>query len=227
MDAQAPKLGYVDKLKKLAVVAICAIGGLLLLVICFGCLFGYYYLKVNRFSDFGNKTQSEIINKSALFLVSLVGNSKKGVIVPMLISVDNSENAKNAGTWVSNGKKMGIQGTYSNGVFGLYADPEVLPTIKSISFVSGPESGVIPGIPALDTKTMYNYIIESTVDNRVLILYGPNGPSDWLRTLKVVEEPPKKYEDLKGIALQSIQESGYCPLDCASSQPPASLPSGF
>lgn len=160
---------------------------------------------------------SEDIANSSLFLLGIVRGTTS-FLIPLLVSTDQSQNTPNADTWVSNGSKMGIQGFYEGGTYGITTDTPSY--IRTITFVS-PKSSIGDPIPkpSVGDKVMRTYLV--TGETR-MVLYTPDGPSDWLQKFKVIEDPAPTYEELRNKALGSLSDAGICQ-NCSKTQPPDTI----
>jgi len=167
-----------------------------------------------------NITKDEITKDSGLFLVSLVTSGDFGIIVPILISQNQSENTGIAGTWASVGAKMGITPIFDEktNTYKLNISNNMLKYVQTISFVADSTFNLVPSSSATSAK-MYTYLIMGSAENGNMCLYtiGKGVCSD-ISKYEVIEENPLGYNDLKSLAFESLNNQGFCT--------PSNTPSG-
>lgn len=164
-----------------------------------------------------SEVKPEITKNSGLFLISIVTDKKIGLVAPILISQNQSDNVGNASSWASVGEKVGIKPIFdeATNTYKLNIDPSILKYIQTITFVSNPtQSGVevIPGSGSPNTNArMYTYLpLGGLTNNNICIYTLGKGVCQDLASYQVIEEAPIEYEDLKNLAFKSLSDQGFC-----------------
>lgn len=169
--------------------------------VTFCLLLTYIVIIVTNISSYNIyiTSRSENIKNSSLFLIGL----SNGILVPILISTNEIENRNPAETWLSNGTKLGLRGSYSNGTFSLTINPNTLSHIRSISYVGGKSEDPPIPIASPSQKMLRTYLITTELPQEI-ILYEPNGPSQQLSKYKVIEDSALTYTELTKMAMETI-----------------------
>lgn len=164
-----------------------------------------------------SEAKPEITKDSGLFLIGLVTDKKLGLVAPILISQNQSDNVGSATSWASVGEKVGIKPIFdeATNTYKLNIDPSILKYIQTITFVSNPtQSGleVIPGSGSPNTNArMYTYLpLGGLTNNNICIYTLGKGVCQDLASYQVIEEAPIGYEDLKNLAFKSLSDQGFC-----------------
>lgn len=178
-------------------------GNTIVFVVCTAIVSTYITIATNiSVNQFANTTKDEQVGTSSLFLIGLTKDSKR-ILIPLLISTDDSVNVAQAGTWTANGRKLGLGGRYLDGKYILEAEPSARPYIRTISFVSDPIGPPIP-YPSAGTKKMLTYLQDTPLGAQTP-LWGPDG---CLLTGNPIEDPPMTYRELQDLALGTL--GGVC-----------------
>ncbi len=155
----------------------------------------------------------EITKNSGLFLVSMVTDKNFGLIVPILISQNQSNNTGIAKEWISVGSKMGITPSFDEqtNTYKLNISDDLKKYIQTITFVSTPNFDIIPGTVKQIGNKMYTYLVLGGLNKNNICLYTlGEGVCPDLVTYEFIEENPIGYDDLKNMAFKSISEQGFC-----------------